>query len=78
MPWRSKDQRLTLSFASLTSLLIVAVRFNTVDVRWLFRLFGSVTSPVSGSTTTVGWSRRSEEPVRGVGALYNSGLKVAR
>ena len=77
MVQRSEDQRLTLSFASLSSLLIVAARFNIVEVRWLFRLFGSVTSPVSGSTITAG-CRRSDKVVRGVGGLYNSGLKVAR
>lgn len=27
---------------------------------------------------TAGWNRRSEGPVRGVGSLYRSGLKVAR
>jgi len=69
--------RFTLSFASLNSLLIVAARFSFVEIRWLFRLFGSVTSPVSGSTVTVCWTCRSNEAVRGV-EVQRSGLEVAR
>jgi hypothetical protein len=49
---RRSRQKLTLSFAFLTNRLIVAARFNIVEVRWLFRSFDSVTSPVSGSMMT--------------------------